>query len=128
MNYFALISAILAVALTVYHLSIMFRNRKRKTDTVEEQGKVGFKEMLCRSRPISKMIFVFICLYVPALVYMLLWTRGIVKNILTDYEILWLSFSLLSFGLTAVIAAYHLATWILRQKRISDHSPPAEPQ
>jgi hypothetical protein len=126
LNYFAFISVILAVSLSVYHLSIMFRNRKRKTDTVEEQGKIGFKEMLCRSRPLSKTIFVLICLYILTLVYMLLWTRGIVKNILRDYEILWLSFSLFSFGITAVTAAYHLATWILRQKRISDHSPPVQ--
>jgi hypothetical protein len=101
----------------------MFRSRKRKTDTAEEQGKVGFGEMLSRSRPLSKTIFVLICLYVLALVYMFLWTRGIVKNILVDYEIMWLSFSLLSFGITAATAAYHLATWILRQKRISDHPP-----
>jgi hypothetical protein len=127
LDYFAAISVILTVSLSGYHLSIMFRSRKRKTDTVEEQGKIGFKEMYRRSRPVSKIIFALICFYVLALVYMLLWRQGMVKNILKEYEIMWLSFSLLSFGITAVTTAYHLATWVLRQKRITDHPVPVQP-
>jgi membrane protein implicated in regulation of membrane protease activity len=124
--YFAITSFIITAFLCLYHITIMFQKRKRKTDVIgyeEQQESMGFKKMWKRSRPITKFIFIFICVYAVASVYMLLWAYGIANTVLiTEYDVTWIGYSLVSFGTATIIAAYHLSTWILRQKRASDHT------
>jgi membrane protein implicated in regulation of membrane protease activity len=117
--YFARVSFVLAAFLSIYHVYLMFNTKKRKTDT--EDVVIGFKGIWRRSRPITKLLFLLVCLYIIAAVYMLLWILGIAGNAMGEYEVIWIVFSLVSFGVSVLIAAYHLASWILRQKRASDH-------
>jgi hypothetical protein len=100
----------------------MFKKIKRKTDTIEDKKEIGFNEIWKRSMFITKFIFILICLYTTIATYMLLWALGIAGNVMpAEYDVIWISFSIVSFGMATLIAAYHLLTWILRQKRYADH-------
>jgi membrane protein implicated in regulation of membrane protease activity len=124
--YFAITSFIITAFLCLYHITIMFQKRKRKTDVVDEEQEpetMGFKKIWGRSRPITKFLFIFICFYIIISTYILLWAYGITGNVMgAEYDVTWIGYSLASFGTATLIAAYHLSTWILRQKRASDHT------
>jgi membrane protein implicated in regulation of membrane protease activity len=128
--YFAITSFIITAFLCLYHITIMFQKRKRKTDVVTDEEQqpesMGFRKIWKRSRPITKFLFIFICLYAVISAYIVLWAYGIASNMLiAEYDVTWISYSLASFGTATLIAAYHLSTWILRQKRASDHGTAA---
>jgi hypothetical protein len=100
----------------------MFQKRKRKTDTEETHNVQGFKGIWERSRPVTKIFFVLICVYALFSIFIMAWTNDVTKNIVAAYDVEWIIFSLFSFGMATVIAAYHLSTWVLRRKRASDHN------
>jgi ABC-type transport system involved in cytochrome bd biosynthesis fused ATPase/permease subunit len=119
--FFVVISFMLAAYLSGYHTLILFHKRKRKTDT-EEHEKMTLKKIWRRSRPISKILFVFVCIYAFISFYMVLWAQKIAATLTeTDRDIMLIGFSIISLTLITMIAAYHLSTWILRQKRVTDH-------
>jgi hypothetical protein len=120
--YFTIISLALASSLSIYNVTIMFLKSKRKTDIKEDRKNIGVKDIWKRSRHITKALFVLVCFYAAAVVYMLLWRIGIAGNVFPLIDVLWIVFSLISFTVAALIAAYHLSTWVLRRKRFTDHA------
>jgi membrane protein implicated in regulation of membrane protease activity len=98
----------------------MFHKRKRKTDT-DQHEKIGIKKIWLRSRILNKLGFILVCIYAVIAGYMFLWMFGGAENILKDRDMLRIGFSLISFAIAALIALYHLATWVFRQKRATDH-------
>jgi membrane protein YdbS with pleckstrin-like domain len=82
---------------------------------------MNLEEKWKRSKPMTKVLFVLIVLYIAVSVYILLWGLGIVDNILTeDNNAIWVNYSIMSFGLTTILAAFHLYTMIARRKRHAD--------
>jgi uncharacterized membrane protein YhaH (DUF805 family) len=74
-----------------------------------------------RSKPLAKVLFVLIILYIGVSAYILLWGLGIVDNMLTeDNNSIWVYYSIISFGLTSILAVFHLFTMIVRRKRDAD--------
>ena len=121
LKYYALISLGFAGFLCLYHLSTMFRQRKRSQDKTEAQNRVNIITAWKRSRIIAKIISISVVLYVFFSVYVLLWELKILPKILeVDDNIFWVIYSITSFALTTFIAGFHMATLILRQKRASD--------
>jgi uncharacterized BrkB/YihY/UPF0761 family membrane protein len=72
-----------------------------------------------RSKPMAKVLFVLIILYIGVSVYILLWGLGIVP-LTEDNNSIWVYYSIISFGLTAILAVFHLFTMIVRRKRDAD--------
>ena len=126
--YFADISFGLAAFFSIYHLTTMFRNKKRKMDKQKDEQRMGFVEIFRRTIPMMKIIFVIIVLYLLISLYVLLWVLGVAGNVFTSNQIgtatdvdnLWISFAIVSFGLAIIISAFHLSTMILRRKRKTD--------
>jgi putative Mn2+ efflux pump MntP len=116
--YFGEISFIIAAFLGIYHLSSMFRSKKRKTDETDDE-KVSFGQAISRARFFSKLVFALIILYVAASVYLRIWSFGGLE-LAVGSDVMWIIYSLISFGLATICAAFHLSTMILRRKRKSD--------
>ena len=117
--YFGEISFVLAVLLSIYHLNSIFRAKKRKNDNMEEQEKIGFGEILARTGFFSKLIFALIILYAIFSIILRAWALGNTSLTMGD-DVLWIAYSLVSFGLATIIAANHLFTMTLRRKRKGD--------
>ena len=82
---------------------------------------MSFKEIFRRATPLAKIILVLIVLFAIVSVYILLWSIGVVDNIfISDVDATWICFSIISFGLATLIAAFHLSTMIFRRKRKAD--------
>jgi len=111
--YFGEISFAIAVFLSIYHLSTMFRAKKRKTDK-EDDPAVSFAGMFGRSRFFSKLVFSLIVLYALGSVGLRVWALG--HPAIGD-DVLWFKYALTSFGLGTVIAAFHLSTNLLRRRK-----------
>ena len=121
LRYFAEISFGFACFLGIYHLSTIFRRKKRRQDKTEEKKAINIKNIWQRSRILAKIITIAIVLHVFFSVYTLLWTLGILPKIIqVEDNIFFIIYSIASFALTTLIAGFHMATLILRQKRASD--------
>ena len=121
LKYYAVISLGFAGFLSVYHLSTMFRQKKRSLDKAVEETKINIISAWKRSRIIAKFISIAIILYLLFSVYVLLWELKVMPKILeVEDNTFWVIYSITSFALTTFIAGFHMATLILRQKRASD--------
>ena len=119
--YFAEISFAIAAILSIYHLSTIFRRRKRRDDRVEDQKKVNLIEVWVRSRLLTKLLVILIILFGAFSAYTFLWGQGFVHNIFNkDLNITWIIYSIIAFSLTTLLSSFHLATLIFRQKRTAD--------
>ena len=107
--WFAGISFTVALLLSIYHIYCVFSARKRSSDNKSE--KVNFKEALKRANFFSRITLVLIIVYLAYSVYFLL----VLGN-----PISLLIYSIISFGMGTLIAAFYLVTLILRRKRKSD--------
>ena len=88
---------------------------------MELQKPVSIVDVWQRSMLFTKVLFVLVVFYTALSVYILLWGLGITDNILSPNEnYTWIIYSIVSFGLATLLAAYHLATLIFRQKRAAD--------
>ena len=120
--YFSEIAFLLAAFLGVYHVCSIFRTRKRRHDKTEVVEKPSAKESWLRSRFMNKLLFFVVIIYFAISVYHFMWAFGIMdKFIQMDDEILFIWFAILSFALSTLLSAFHLATLIFRQKRAADH-------
>ena len=117
--YFGEISFAIAVFLSIYHMSSVFRTKKRRNDSMEGQEKIGFGEILGRSSFFSKLIFALIALYA---IFSIIFRLGALGNtsLTAGDDVLWIMYSLVSFGLATIIAAFHLSTMMFRRKRETD--------
>ena len=122
LTYFSDISFALAAFLSIYHLSTIFRGKKRRNDKAERAEDPGFREIWGRSRPLTKTFFILIAFYAVVAAYLLLWRLNAAPRVLApNDDMLWIFFSIASFATATAISAFHLATMIFRQKRASDH-------
>ena len=122
LTYFAEISFGICAFLCVFHLSTMFRRKKRSPDKLEELEAISFGETWERSRFLSKLLFVLIIFYILVSVYFLLWALGIADKVpVVEDDMMWIASSIVSFALATVLAGFHLATLIFRRKRVTDH-------
>ena len=125
LTYYAEISFGIAALLSIFHLSLIFRSRKRKNDSNNDQSekssKAGIMEIWGRIRLTNKILFFIIVFYGLVSIYYFLWHFGIAGKVFNaDNEIIYISFSILSFTHATVVSAFNLATLILRQKRAAD--------
>ena len=119
--YFAEISFAIASIISIYHLSTIFRRRKRRDDRAEDQKRVNLIEVWVRSRLLNKLLVVLILLFGVFSGYTFLWGQGFAGNIFnTEVDITWIIYSIFAFSLTTLLASFHLATLIFRQKRTVD--------
>ena len=109
LSYFAVISFVIVVVLSIYHVYLMFFRQKRITDNKTE--KVRVKEAIKRSRILNIFLLVIIIIYMAFSVYFLLSSKE---------QIFIALYAILSFAVAILIAAMHLVTLILRRKRKSD--------
>ena len=120
--YFAVMSFSIATFLSIFHKSTIFRRKKRKQDRIEVQERVDTREVWKRSRLFSKVISIMILVFYLLSVYILLWALGIANRVIFSYDgYLWIAYAVLAFSLATLIAGFHLATLIMRQKRALDH-------
>jgi len=120
--YFSEIAFLLAAFLSIYHVCSIFRTRKRRHDKTEIVEKPSALESWLRSRFLNKLLFVIVFIYAALSVYHFMWSFDAVgKIIMMEDEMLYITFAIISFSLSTVVSAYHLATLIFRQKRSADH-------
>ena len=123
LRYIALISFAFAIVLSIYHLSTIFRRKKRNQDKNGVVFVMRVRTAWQRSRIFVKIIAVVIILFLVFTVYTFLCSLDILPKILGEDEgnvILFVIYSITSFSLATLIAGFHMATLILRQKRASD--------
>ncbi|MDR2553012.1 MAG: hypothetical protein LBD31_07610 [Treponema sp.] len=119
---YAIISFVLTAVISVYHLSVMFRLNKRRTDGGEEARPERihwFKDRVTA----MKILFILIALYIPlsaaALTVIL---RAVPNATGIKLPYICISYAIISFVLAALISAHHLSTMIRRRKRKTDQA------
>jgi len=121
LTYFAEISFGIAALLSIFHLSLIFRSRKRKNDLSENNSRAGIAEIWGRIRLSNKVLFFIIVFYGLVSVYYFLWHFGVAGKIFSaDDEIIYIFFAIFSFAHAIIVSSFNLATLILRQKRAAD--------
>jgi membrane protein implicated in regulation of membrane protease activity len=115
---YAIISFVLAVLLSAYHLSDMLRNRKRKTDKDGNGEPVHwFKGKSLDTR----LLFILIVLYTPCAIAALVLILRLISFVsIARIPYISIAFAIVSFLLAALISACHLRSMIRRRKRKTD--------
>jgi membrane protein implicated in regulation of membrane protease activity len=118
---YAVISFLLTAAISAYHLSAMFRTKKRKTDRVPD-APVEQVHWFKGKTAIAQALFVLILLYAAGTVAALCLIPGLILYMPgASLPHLCIGYSIISFGLAALISAYYMSTMIRRRKRKTDH-------
>jgi membrane protein implicated in regulation of membrane protease activity len=124
---YAVISFVLTSAISAYHLSIMFRLKKRKTDQIENPQLAETVHWFKKRAFITQGLFILIALYVAAaIVAALCLLPGFIPLSSASLPYLCTGFSMFSFAVAALISACHLSTMIRRRKRKTDHAASAQ--
>jgi membrane protein implicated in regulation of membrane protease activity len=109
--------------ISIYHLRTMLRRKKRKTDWEKPTSEVaGLKEILALSNFLTRIIFYVIIVYTLCALVFFIPVFGPVPwfpDLYFTPKVL-MVFTMISFGLMALISAYHLSTVLRRRKRKTD--------
>jgi membrane protein implicated in regulation of membrane protease activity len=117
---YAVISFVLTALMSAYHLSIMFRTRKRRTD--QESGTQTEQPHWFKNRSLfTRVFFIVIVLYTPCAIASLLLIFRVIPYIpWAKIPYASIGFAITSFLLASAISAYHLGIMLRRRKRKTD--------
>ena len=118
---YAAISFVLTAIISVYHLSIMFRLKKRRTDHIENVQLAETVHWFRKRTALTQALFILIVLHAAGSIGVLLaLLPGFIPLNQAGLPYVCIGYSMVSFVAATLISACHLSTMVRRRKRKTD--------